>query len=62
MMTLSGLKTPIGEEVYTQEYAQSVRDSKDRRRIIDQLGGQENMLASPADIIIGGGCRGGNAP
>ena len=60
MMTLSGLKTPIGEEVYTQEYAQSVRDSKDRRRIIDQLGGQENMLASPADIIIGGGCRGGS--
>ena len=60
MGVLSGLKTAIGDEVYSQEYAQSVRDSKNRRMIIDQLGGQENMLASPADIIIGGGMRGGS--
>lgn len=60
MRVHSGFYAPNGEPVYTQEYAQSIRDKKDHRRIIDQLGGQENMLASPADLIIGGGCRGGS--
>ena len=60
MRALSGLKRPNGEPVYTQEYAQAVRAEKNRRKIIDQLGGQENMLASPADLIIGGGSRGGS--
>jgi len=60
MRAVSGLKMPNGDPVYSQEYAQNVRSQKDRRRIIDQLGGQENMLASPADLIIGGGCRGGS--
>lgn len=60
MKPFSGLKMPNGEPVYTQEYAQGIRNERNRRRIIDQLGGQENMLASPADLIIGGGCRGGS--
>jgi hypothetical protein len=60
MKVFSGLKMPNGEPVYTQEYAQSIRDSKDPKKIIAQLGGQENMLSSPADLTIGGGCRGGS--
>ena len=60
MKVLSGLKLPNGEPVYTQEYAQSIRDEKNPLKIIAQLGGQENMLSSPADITIGGGCRGGS--
>lgn len=60
MKVFSGLKLPNGEPVYTQEYVQSLRDEKNPHRIIAQLGGQENMLASPADITIGGGSRGGS--
>jgi hypothetical protein len=51
---------PNGEPVYTQEYAQSIRDENNPLKIIAQLGGQENMLASPADFTISGGCRGGS--
>lgn len=60
MKALSGLKTRNGEPVYTQQYVQSLREARNAKRIIAQLGGQENMLASPADITIGGGCRGGS--
>lgn len=60
MEVFSGLKLPNGEPVYTQEYIQSIRDEKNPRKIVAQLGGQENLLSSPADIIIGGGCRGGS--
>lgn len=48
------------EHIFTQEYVQSLRDADSSKTIIAQLGGQENMLASPADITIGGGCRGGS--
>ena len=55
----SGLYMPDGTPVLTQEYAEYIRKLESPKMIIDQLGGQENMLASPADIIIGGGRRGG---
>ena len=55
----SGLYMPDGTPVLTQEYAEYIRNLESPKMIIDQLGGQENMLASPADIIIGGGRRGG---
>lgn len=32
----------------------------DRKILVAQNGGQNNMLASNADIVIGGGCRGGS--
>jgi hypothetical protein len=60
----SGLKTDDGEQVYTQEYVQSLRDDTDKRakelRFVAQLGGQEDMLAIDADIKICGGSRGGS--
>lgn len=56
----SGLTLPNGDPVETQEYIQSLRDNRDRYNIIAQAGGQENMLSSPADVTIGGGCRGGS--
>lgn len=60
MEVFSPLKLPNGEKIYTQEYVQRLRDEKKPNNIIAQLGGQENMLSSPADITIGGGCRGGS--
>ncbi|MGJ7024923.1 terminase large subunit domain-containing protein [Petrimonas sulfuriphila] len=53
-----------GQDVLSCEYVQSLRD-KDRKaknpyKIIAQRGGQENMLACDADIIFGGGSRGGS--
>lgn len=60
MKVFSGLKMPNGEPVLTQEYVQSIRDEKNPRKITAQLGGQENMLSSPADLTIAGGCRGGS--
>lgn len=60
MRKLSGLKTDKGEPIFTQEYVQALRDSRTPSQIIAQLGGQENMLSSPADITIGGGSRGGS--
>nr|DAV54957.1 MAG TPA: large terminase [Caudoviricetes sp.] len=60
----SGLKTDDGEQIYTQEYVQSLRDDTDKRakelRFVAQLGGQEDMLAIDADIKICGGSRGGS--
>ena len=53
-----------GDTVYTEEYVQMLReeDKKGRLRnhIFSQRGGQTNMLASNADITIGGGSRGGS--
>lgn len=60
MKKFSGLYLPSGQPVLTQEYAQHIRDMDDPLKIIAQLGGQENMLASGADITIGGGKRGGS--
>lgn len=59
----SGLKTDNGEQIYTQEYIQSLRDADkkhpDKLKIIAQRGGQERMLSIDADIKIVGGSRGG---
>lgn len=50
--------------LYKNEEIKKFRDedrkNKNEYRIIAQAGGQENMLASNADIIIGGGSRGGS--
>ena len=58
------LTTKDGCEVLDCDYVQSLRDADKKRpnhlKIIAQLGGQEKMLNSSADIIIGGGCRGGS--
>lgn len=52
-----------GDTVYTEEYVQMLREEdkkgKLRNHIFSQRGGQTNMLASNADITIGGGSRGG---
>lgn len=59
----SGLKLDNGEQIYTQEYIQSLRDADkkhpDKLKIIAQRGGQERMLSIDADIKIVGGSRGG---
>ena len=60
MKQFSGYKTKKGEPILTQEYAQSIRDANDSHQIIAQLGGQENALACPAQIVIFGGKRGGS--
>lgn len=59
MEKYSGLKGPDGELMLTAGYIQSLREQGSEYDIIAQTGGQENMLSSPADIIIGGGSRGG---
>lgn len=43
-----------------QDLRDADRKSRNQYKIIAQRGGQENMLSSNADIIIGGGCRGGS--
>ncbi|MGN1231840.1 MAG: terminase large subunit domain-containing protein [Candidatus Cryptobacteroides sp.] len=61
---LSGLKNDKGENLYTNEYVQHLRDEDNRHtdklKIIAQRGGQEDMLAVDADIKICGGSRGGS--
>lgn len=47
-----------GQPVYTQEYAQFLREENNPRKILAQAGGQEDCLANPAQIIIYGGKRG----
>lgn len=42
------------------KYREEDRKNKNGLRIIAQSGGQENMLSCNADIIIGGGSRGGS--
>lgn len=62
--TYEGVRMPGGEELFTAEYVESLREADARKAnpytIIAQRGGQENMLRSRADITIGGGCRGGS--
>lgn len=64
MGKLASFGTTFGESVYSAEYAQELRDGdakkRDRYMIIDQRGGQENMLSQDADIQICGGNRGGS--
>lgn len=56
-------KAVDGSKVFSLEYAQSLRDADRKKRnpylIIDQKGGQENMICQDADILICGGNRGG---
>lgn len=64
MEKYSGIKTVNASLVLDYEYIQMLRDA-DRKipnpnKIIAQGGGQENMLSTPADITICGGCRGGS--
>lgn len=53
-----------GKQVYSYEYIDKLRKDDQKKRnpykIIAQRGGQENMLSSGADIIFGGGSRGGS--
>ena len=60
----TGLKSDNGDQIYTQEYIQSLRDADkkhpDKLKIIAQRGGQEDMLSVDADIKICGGSRGGS--
>ena len=60
MKVFSGLKTEKLGQIYTQEYVQSLREKRDERKIIAQLGGQENALSCPAQFLIFGGKRGGS--
>lgn len=58
MRKFSGLFTKSGEHVFTQEYAESLREGKDRYNILAQAGGQEDCLSCPAQLIFYGGKRG----
>lgn len=52
-----------GRQIVPYETAVSLREAYQQRKSIDivaQAGGQENILSSDADIIIGGGSRGGS--
>lgn len=60
MNKFSGLTLPDGQPVYTQEYAQSLRNGNNASCIIAQKGAQERMLAQNVDILICGGSRGGS--
>lgn len=63
MIKYETFKTVDGSKVFSLEYAQSLRDNDRKKRnpylIIDQKGGQENMICQDADILICGGNRGG---
>ncbi len=50
----------IPDEIFTQEYIQSLREENDPMKIIAQKGGQEDGLAIDADIKVFGGSRGGS--
>lgn len=54
----SGLNLTDGTPVFTQEYAQSLRDRKVSHDILSQAGGQEDCLSNPAQLIFYGGRRG----
>lgn len=64
MNTETGLKTASGSDILSYEYVQSLRDADRKKpnphKIIAQKGGQEDILSCDADIIIGGGSRGGS--
>lgn len=48
-----------GRKVVPYSDIVALREKKDKRNVIAQRGGQENALASDADIVICGGNRGG---
>lgn len=48
-----------GRRVVPYSHIMSLREKRDPHNIISQKGGQENALASDADIVIAGGNRGG---
>jgi hypothetical protein len=52
--------TKKGEGVFSYEYIDRLRNLKNDFNVIAQSGGQENSLASDADIVIMGGNRGGS--
>lgn len=60
----SGVTTTGGKKILTYEFIETLREADNKQpnpnNIIAQRGGQENMLSTMADILIGGGCRGGS--
>ncbi len=58
------IKTDFGDPVYSYEYIEALRVSDRKKanplKIIAQRGCQEKFLASPSDITIFGGSRGGS--
>ena len=60
----SDKKTADGEPILTQEYINTLQQDaiagKLKNAIVSQAGGQERMLATNVDILIGGGSRGGS--
>ena len=60
----SYIVTTEGVPVLSYEDIQKLREAdkqkKNRYKIVAQAGGQENMLSTNADILIGGGSRGGS--
>ena len=52
--------TKNGDSVFSYEYIAKLRKIKSDYNIIAQSGGQEDLLASDADIVIMGGNRGGS--
>ena len=48
-----------GRRVVPYEDIVALREERGARHVIAQKGGQENALASNADIVIAGGNRGG---
>lgn len=59
MKYVQGVKTANGEEVLSYKFIEELRKREDPFNIIAQKGGQEDTLASPANIIVTGGNRGG---
>lgn len=59
MMDFESFKTTDGEDVYSYDFVQSLRNSKKDNVLYAQAGCQEKFLATHADLTIFGGSRGG---
>lgn len=57
---VTGLSSIYGDNVFTEEYVQKLRDDRKTKNIVAQKGCQTKFLASNADIVIIGGNRGGS--
>lgn len=60
---MTGLRTPDGKTIYSQEHLDSLRQREDSKKnsnfFIAQAGAQEVGLSSDVDIVVYGGNRGG---
>lgn len=63
MDVLTGLRTPDGKTIYSQEQVDGLREREDNKKksnyFIAQKGAQEVGLSSDVDIVVYGGNRGG---